>query len=516
MDVPAESPTPLQSEENEHETVTDNDDPEDQILEPQDAPNDEDDEAVTSPPVEADTPDSRAESPPQLLQPTTRGRGRGRGRRGRPPTRKVENGTPEVGDEGTDTPRKRGRGGWRGGFRGRPRRGGLGSAFIQKPPVDKDGNILEVIDDEIVFTEDPDGEDKVNESGELLDGREYRVRTFTVVGRKGRLYMLSTEPARCTGYRDSYLFFNKHPRLYKIILNDAEKRDLIEREVLPNSYKGRAIGVVTARSVYRDFGSRIVVGGKKIIDDYRVQEARERGDVEGELADPEDKLPPEGQPYNRNQYVAWHGASQVYHQNPAAGPGVPGAPVAGRKRPRVTGANWMFEHARAASLYNSELAAQRRLNNLGVYDPHTNQTCYPQIMQPTHAIWEKVEEADDEAERDSKRRRVNGDAHDEPAFEKPSALVSRNYLVVDTQFITPPHASLSHPNRVTGQIEDVMGTSSDHRRLPDLPADSLSTLTPEAQLSYRKARALTEAWTGMWHQPQDASHSRLRIGVGPL
>jgi len=33
------------------------------------------------------------------------------------------------------------------------------------------------------------------------------------------LYMLSTEPARCIGFRDSYLFFQKHKLLYKIIID---------------------------------------------------------------------------------------------------------------------------------------------------------------------------------------------------------------------------------------------------------------------------------------------------------
>lgn len=201
-------------------------------------------------------------------------------------------------------------------------------------------------DDEIVLEPDPAGENKVNKDGELQGGREYRCRVFTILGRGNKLYMLSTEPARCIGFRDSYLFFQKHKQLFKIIMSEDEKYDMIEREIIPHSYKGRAIGVVTARSVFREFGARIVVGGRKVTDDY--WEARERaaGAEEGALADPEDRLPKPGEEYNRKQYVAWHGASSVYHTGAPSVPVQSGAPK--RRKVHVTEANWMFEHARAA------------------------------------------------------------------------------------------------------------------------------------------------------------------------
>lgn len=218
-------------------------------------------------------------------------------------------------------------------------------------PIDKEGNMMDVIGDEVSLPPNPIGETKVDADGHLLDGREYRVRTFTILNRDNKLYMLSTEPARCIGFRDSYLFFQKHKMLYKIIIDDEAKRDLIERDIIPHSYKGRAIGVVTARSVFREFGAKIVVGGKKILDDYDEAAARERGDVEGELAVPDDKLPTPGEPYNRNQYVAWHGASAVYHTGQPSVPMAGGKPVDSKKRRvPVTDDNWMVEHARAARL----------------------------------------------------------------------------------------------------------------------------------------------------------------------
>lgn len=282
---------------------------------------------------EEEAPEKSPTPPPQ---PMVR-----RKRLGRPPKIK-----PPGWDDGIEVPRdevrpRRGRGGWRGrgGRKGAP-------APVTQQAIEKDGPVFDIIGDELDLPEDPEGETKVDKMGYLQGGREYRCRTFTVKGRGDRLYMLSTEPARCVGFRDSYLFFTKHRRLFKSIVDDDEKRDLIERELIPHSYKGRSIGIVTARSVFREFGARMVVGGRHIIDDYDIKRARDEGFQEGDIADPSDRYDP-SQPYNKNQYVAWFGASQVYHTN---APVVP-TQIAEMKKRRVAvnDVNWMFEHAREAA-----------------------------------------------------------------------------------------------------------------------------------------------------------------------
>ena len=205
-----------------------------------------------------------------------------------------------------------------------------------------------VKDDEVELPEDSEGETKVDKNGYLQAGRQYRVRTFPIVDKGDRLYMLSTEPARCIGFRDSYLFFQKHPQLFKIILSEDAKKDLIERNLIPHSYKGRAIGVVTARSVFREFGAKIIIGGKKVMDDYQVAAAKARGDVEGEIAVPEDTAAA-GDEYDRNRFVAWHGASAVYHTGGPSVPATSSKALEGKKRrPVITDSNWMVEHAKEA------------------------------------------------------------------------------------------------------------------------------------------------------------------------
>lgn len=302
--------------------------------EEQEEPEEQEEQEEQEEPEEPEDVPEKSPSPPPV--PMVR-----RKRLGRPPKIKPPGWDDGIEVPRDETPRRRGRGGWRGrgGRKGQP-------APITQQAIDKDGPMYNIVDDELDLPQDPEGETKVDRMGYLQGGREYRCRTFTVKDRGDRLYMLSTEPARCVGFRDSYLFFTKHRRLFKCIVDDEEKRDLIERELIPHSYKGRSIGIVTARSVFREFGALIVVGGRRIVDDYDIARVREEGFTEGELADPNDKYDP-NQPYNKNQYVAWFGASQVYHTNQPAAP----TQMAEMKKRRVavTDVNWMFEHAREAA-----------------------------------------------------------------------------------------------------------------------------------------------------------------------
>ncbi|KAK1757470.1 chromatin remodelling complex Rsc7/Swp82 subunit-domain-containing protein [Echria macrotheca] len=131
---------------------------------------------------------------------------------------------------------------------------------------------------------DEAGEKKVMANGTLLGGREYRCRTFLVPNRGDKLFMLATECARVLGYRDSYLLFNKNRSLYKIIANQIEKDDLVNQEILPFSYRSRQIAIVTARSMFRQFGSRVIVNGRRVRDDYWETKARKQGFTEADPA----------------------------------------------------------------------------------------------------------------------------------------------------------------------------------------------------------------------------------------
>ncbi|ETN41068.1 uncharacterized protein HMPREF1541_03003 [Cyphellophora europaea CBS 101466] len=467
--------------------LSDNEDDEVAEAPTADAPTPQDDEDEGANADDDDQNDGEDDGTPSQASPrpsrsaTPRRRGRpsllpgSRRKPGRPPKNRPVASEDDTGEPASDAPPKR-RGGFRGGNRGRWANRKSGVSRQQPPPLDDFGNPMEVVEDEVVLPEIPEGEEKVDKNGVLLGGRDYRVRTFTILGRGSKLYMLSTEPARCIGFRDSYLFFQKHKHLYKILIDDEEKKDLIERDLMPNSYKGRSIGVVTARSVYREFGAKIVIGGRKINDDYDEQAARERGDVEGELADPNDRLPPAGEPYNRNQYVAWHGASQVYHTN------LPNAPAQGQKGPEgkrkrilITGDNWMFEHARNASVFNSSLAQARKSNFHGLYDIHTNTMQWPKHMQSTHGRWEKVyDEVVDEHQPGTRL------PHLDPVY-------SRNFRIHDFALEAAPDSSLVPP-----------GLDNDENSLAAIAPEVLDELPVECIEALRQAQQDESAWRRKW------------------
>jgi Chromatin remodelling complex Rsc7/Swp82 subunit len=150
---------------------------------------------------------------------------------------------------------------------------------------DHTSNELNETKDEYIPREfDDAGEKKVAPNGAPLGGRQYRCRTFFLPNRGDKLFMLATECAKVLGYRDSYLLFNKNRSLHKIIADQEEKNDLIQQDILPSSYRSRQIAIVTARSMYRQFGSRLIVNGRRVRDDYWEFKARKQGFTEDDPA----------------------------------------------------------------------------------------------------------------------------------------------------------------------------------------------------------------------------------------
>ena len=370
-------------------------------------------------------------------------------------------------DEAPETPSEapvKRRGGFRGGNRGRwanHRKSGVSRATV---PLDEDGNPIEVDEDELVLPETTEGEEKVAKTGELLGGREYKVRTFTIPQRGDKLFMLSTEPARCLGYRDSYLFFTKHKRLYKVLLGEDEKLHLVDLGIIPASYKSRPIGIVTARSVFREFGPRIVVGGKKVVDDYDEQAARDRGDVEGELADQRDVGLAPGDPYNRNQYTAF-GATNEGQKGPEGK----------RKRIVITSDNWLFEHAKSTSSFNSRLAESRKANSEGLYDIHTNIMQWPRHMQPTRGRWEKLQHVQTEEDGNDNR------------LSSLKSVYSRNFRVHDFTMEAPPDSNLPPP-----------AMEFDENSLNAIPTEVLDELPMDCLEALQQARMRENSWRSKW------------------
>lgn len=170
------------------------------------------------------------------------------------------------------------------------------------------------------------GEKKVMPNGTLIGNRTYRCRTFLVPNRGDKLFMLATECARVLGYRDSYLLFNKNRSLFKIIASQPEKDDLVQQEILPFSYRSRQIAIVTARSMFRQFGSRVIENGRRVRDDYWETKARKQGFTE---ADPAGEKRPgaakarEAAENQNNMLMSGPHTEIVYNNTPGPYPGAP-------------------------------------------------------------------------------------------------------------------------------------------------------------------------------------------------
>ena len=112
------------------------------------------------------------------------------------------------------------------------------------------------------------GEAKISPAGELLGGRVFLIRTFVLPHRSEKHLMWAPECARVLRYRDSYLLFSKHRHLLKIIATQQEKDYLIQQEIVPYSHPSPQITLVSAKSIFRQFGARVVEGGRRVRDDY--------------------------------------------------------------------------------------------------------------------------------------------------------------------------------------------------------------------------------------------------------
>lgn len=266
---------------------------------------------------------------------------------------------------------------------------------VKKPhysfPMDDMGAPLPVVNEEYDLPDDEEGESKITKNGELLGGRQFLVRSFTLLDKGRRRFMLSTEPARAVGFRDSYLFFQYHPNLYKYIISQEQKNDLIDRSILPYSYRNRQIALVTARSVFKEFGAKIIVNGKNITDDYYATRLREEGHVvEGTYA----REPPkkavrsaDSLDYATGAINPAKNAVEFFDKRHQAHNSATAAATTTNK---ITATNWLYQHAAACSRFNSDLFYDRvrvlLIEQQGLRDPYTNTLHIPSSTQSTSVV----------------------------------------------------------------------------------------------------------------------------------
>lgn len=181
--------------------------------------------------------------------------------------------------------------------------------------------------------------------------------------------MLSMDPARVLGFRDSYLFFIKNPHLIRVITTVEERTWMIREGLLMANFKSKLIALVTARSIFKTFGHRIIKNGRSRVDDYYEAAAE---DEPMESYDREASTQVEEGSVAGDDTIATSRRKRALDQSEE------------NARP-ITGLNWMYESALTVRALNTQLKTQRK-DNPRFMDPHTNIEQIPAALQPTRCV----------------------------------------------------------------------------------------------------------------------------------
>lgn len=251
-------------------------------------------------------------------------------------------------------------------------------------PDDEDfanNNNLAVENDEYKTPDDINGDKKITEMGVLKGGRQFRVKTFKIPNHGNRMYAVSTDVARLVGYRDSYFLFQKHTNLYRLTIDEESKMALINHDLLPGTFKTRAAYLITARSAFKEFGARIIVDGKQIIDDYYEDKARGEGAIEGALINPILSSDGYTNTVTDNQISLFERQKNI-------------ALLLASNQILETETSWVYDHALKCRQFDSMLFYDRNelLKKKVQRDIYTNLNFVPDITQPTCSRFSRLDD----------------------------------------------------------------------------------------------------------------------------
>ncbi|RXW15670.1 hypothetical protein EST38_g10185 [Candolleomyces aberdarensis] len=167
--------------------------------------------------------------------------------------------------------------------------------YYGKPSRKIQGQTYFIEGDEFVTEDDPKGDEKIDKNGNLLGGRKFKASTFILPNRHPeRQYMLAIDAARTSGFRDSLYYFRRNLLALKLNATQPEKDYLIAEGKLGSHLRTRSVTLITARSAYKLHGSKMIIDGRWVTDDYSEEKALaevtekglKAGELVGELPDP--------------------------------------------------------------------------------------------------------------------------------------------------------------------------------------------------------------------------------------
>ncbi|WVQ80825.1 hypothetical protein IAT38_002932 [Cryptococcus sp. DSM 104549] len=178
----------------------------------------------------------------------------------------------------------------------------IGGDYAMGTTITIKGEEYNVGDDELNLPDDPKGEAKVDASGRLLGGREYKPIVFTSKERRNpeRVYALTIDAARACGYSDSLAFLRKYPTILKLSCTMGEREMLIDLGRITGNLKHRQVTMVSMHNVYKVMGAKMVKNGRWVTDDYYEDAAAarctEEGIEPGSIIQDEEIAPPAATP----------------------------------------------------------------------------------------------------------------------------------------------------------------------------------------------------------------------------
>lgn len=185
---------------------------------------------------------------------------------------------------------------------------------------------------------------------------------------------------------------------------------------------------------------------------------------------------------------------------------------------------WLKPMLTLTSHFNSSLARHRRQNLHGLYDTQTNVMQYPKIMQATHARWKQLPpysklsaarslSMTQEGRSFVKKNNANGskEGHDTPPggetiFPEVGSVISRNFMVADIYYVSPPVSGLGYP----GPEEDVSDVGSGG--LLQVPQCIRAELPAQCKQAFDENRVTAMIWKAQWGAEEaDQARGQLRI-----
>lgn len=117
---------------------------------------------------------------------------------------------------------------------------------------------------------------------------------------------------------------------------------------------------------------------------------------------------------------------------------------------------------------------------------------YPATMQPTHARWEPIIEAEDttnDADEDGVKTKSETGSSVLPPID---SVYTKNFMIVDTIFEDPPYSHLGIPG--AGNAGRDLGFNG----LSGVSEDVLAELPAECRAAFDQAIAQERAWKSKW------------------